>query len=119
MRLLVVDDHRAVRLGLTAFLEAQDGIDVVGEGENGREAVELCASVNPDAVLMDIRMPVMDGIKATRLIKQVKPGTAVILCTAYEEDALVEAAREAGADRLVLKGSSGSELAAALREVTR
>lgn len=115
IRVMVVDDHPAVRLSMAAFLEAQDDIDVVGEGENGREAVELSGTLGPDLVLMDIRMPVLDGIQATRLIKAARPEVRVVLITAYEHDELAEAGRLAGADAFLLKGVGGAELCARVR----
>jgi DNA-binding NarL/FixJ family response regulator len=117
IRVVVVDDHPAVRVGLADFLDAQDGLEIVGQAENGAEAVELSRSVAPDVVVMDIRMPQLDGIEATRLIKQSSPDTGVLLLTAYEEDELAAAGREAGADGFYLKGIFGAELVDRVREV--
>ncbi len=117
IRVVVVDDHPAVRLGLADFLDAQDGIEIVGQAENGAQAVELSSSTDPDVVVMDIRMPELDGIEATRLIKQHRPETGVLLLTAYEEDELATAGRAAGADAFFLKGIFGAELVDRVREV--
>ncbi|MDX6423631.1 MAG: hypothetical protein QOI67_1102 [Gaiellaceae bacterium] len=117
IRVVVVDDHPAVRLGLADFLDAQDGIEIVGQAENGAQAVELSSSTTPDVVVMDIRMPELDGIEATRLIKQNRPETGVLLLTAYEEDELATAGRAAGADAFFLKGIFGAELVDRVREV--
>jgi DNA-binding NarL/FixJ family response regulator len=117
VRLAVVDDHAAVRMSYTDFLGAVDGIDIVGEAGNGLEAIELCRATHPDVVLMDIRMPVMDGIEATRLLKGLEPSPRVILVSAYELEELVESGRRAGADRFVLKGVAGMELARSVLEV--
>jgi DNA-binding NarL/FixJ family response regulator len=117
IRVVVVDDHPAVRVGLADFLDAQDGLEIVGQAENGAEAVELSRSVAPDVVVMDIRMPKLDGIEATRLIKESSPDTGVLLLTAYEEDELAAAGREAGADGFYLKGMFGAELVDRVREV--
>jgi DNA-binding NarL/FixJ family response regulator len=117
IRIVVVDDHAAVRLGLSDFLEAQEGLEIVGQAENGAEAVAVSNSTAPDVVVMDIRMPELDGIEATRLIKQARPETGVLLLTAYEEDELAAAGREAGADGFFLKGIFGSELVDRVREV--
>ena len=117
IRVVVVDDHPAVRLGLADFLDAQDGLEIVGQAENGAEAVELSRSALPDVVVMDIRMPELDGIEATRLIKENRPETGVLLLTAYEEDELATAGRAAGADAFFLKGIFGAELVERVREV--
>lgn len=116
MRVLVAEDHPAVRASLVAYLDAQADISVVGEAENGWEAVKLARQEVPDFVLMDIRMPVMDGIEGTRMIKGLRPETRVVLLSAYEQDELIEAGLEAGAEGFLLKGSSGAELVAAVRE---
>ncbi len=115
IRLLVVDDHAAVRTGLVDYLATHDDFSVVGEAANGREAVEACARALPDVVLMDIRMPVLDGIEATRLIKSVHARVRVVLVTAYEQDELVESGRHAGADAIVYKGTGASELVDQIR----
>ena len=115
-RVVVVEDHEAVRASLVAFLDAQDDFDVVGEAANGWGAVKLARQEVPDFVLMDIRMPVMDGIEATRMIKSLRPETRVLLLSAYEQDELIDAGLEAGAEGFLLKGASGRELVAAVRE---
>jgi DNA-binding NarL/FixJ family response regulator len=117
IRLAVVDDHPAVRASFAAFLGALDDFDVVAEGETGLDAVEVCRDGGVDALLMDVRMPVMDGIEATRLIKSISPRTRVLLVTAYEHDELREAGERAGADGFVTKGISGAEIARHLLEV--
>jgi len=117
IRVVVVDDHVAVRASLVAFLEAQEGIVIVGEAENGREAVDLTHALGPNLVLMDVRMPVMGGIEAARLIKQRQPKTFVVLITAYEQQELLEAGRQAGVDAFLLKGISGAELATRVKEL--
>jgi DNA-binding NarL/FixJ family response regulator len=117
VRLAVVDDHAAVRTSYADFLGAHDSIDVVGEAGNGLEAVELCCTTQPDVVLMDIRMPLMDGIEATRLLKGLEPSHRVVLVSAYEQDELVESGRRAGADLFVLKGIAGIDLTRHVLEV--
>ena len=114
MRIVVVDDHDSVRTILAAIL-GEYGLDVVGTCANGREAVESCGRLSPDAVVMDVRMPVLDGIAATRELKAQRPSLRVILLTAYEEEDLRTAALAAGADDFVLKGVSGRDLAALIR----
>lgn len=116
-RVVVAEDHPAVRASLVAYLDAREDIVVVGEAENGLQAVELAERETPDFVLMDIRMPVVDGIEATRTIKERRPRTRIVLLSAYEHDELIEAGLEAGAEGFLLKGASGSELVAAVRRL--
>jgi DNA-binding NarL/FixJ family response regulator len=113
-RILLAEDHTAVRASLAAFFEAQDDFDVVATASDGREAVALVEELAPDFVLMDIRMPTLDGIEATRLIKAARPETRVVLLSAYEQDDLVAAGADAGAEGFMLKGVSGAELVAAI-----
>ncbi len=114
-RVVIVDDHALVREGLRAVLEADGGIEVVGEAENGPQAVELCQRLSPDLVLMDVRMPLMDGLEATRRIKATMPAVSVVVVTMHENpDYLLEAVR-AGAAGYVLKDSSGERIAGAVR----
>ena len=115
--ILLAEDHTAVRTSLAAFFEAQDGFEVVATASDGREAVALAEELAPDLVLMDIRMPSLDGIEATRLIKAARPETRVVLLSAYEQDDLVEAGAAAGAESFMLKGVPGAELVAAIRKL--
>ena len=117
IRLIVVDDHDAVRASLGGFFGAHDDIDVVGEAANGHEAVELARAARPDVVLMDVRMPVMDGIEATRRIKDEQLAPHVFLVSAYEDEKLIEAGFQAGADDFALKGTLGSSLVERVRKV--
>jgi DNA-binding NarL/FixJ family response regulator len=117
VRVLVVDDHAAVRASLAAFLDIDPALEVVAEAGDGRQAVELAALLKPDLVLMDVRMPVLDGIEATRRLKAARPKTRVVLISAYEEDELREAGLSAGAEAFLLKGIRGAEIAARVREV--
>lgn len=116
-RLVVVDDHDLVRSGLRGLLTDQEGFEVVGEGANGREAVELCRLLRPNLVVMDVRMPEMDGLSATREIGRRFTDVSVLLLTTYEnEDYLLEAIR-AGAAGYVLKDAPESQLITAIRKV--
>ena len=119
IRVLIVDDHQVVRQGLRTFLELQDDIEVVGEAGDGRAAVELAARLEPDVVLMDIVMPRLDGIEATRRIKEHAPGVGVIALTSFAGDDQVLPALEAGASSYLLKDVSPEELVEAIRAVHR
>jgi DNA-binding NarL/FixJ family response regulator len=103
VRVLIVDDHPVVRQGLQAVLSGDRHIRVVGEASNGEEAVEKAREVHPDVVLMDLRMPGMDGFEATRKLKDTLPATAVIVLTIYQDDAFVMEALRAGADGYLVK----------------
>lgn len=115
IRVLLVDDHAVVRSGLAAFLLAFDDLELVGEASDGREAVQLCAEVAPDVVLMDLVMPEMDGAAATRAIRECCPRVQVIVLTSFKEEDLVQGALQAGAISYLLKNVSAEELAAAIR----
>src|SRR5829696_473861 len=113
--LLIADDHALVREGLRTMLSGEDGIEVIGEAHNGQQALEACRELTPNLVLMDVRMPVMDGLEATRKIKAEMPKTSVMMVTMHENpDYLFEAVR-AGAAGYVLKDASGERLLSAVR----
>jgi DNA-binding NarL/FixJ family response regulator len=116
-RILIVDDHGAVRSGVRAMLSGESGLEIVGEATDGREALAMCRSTQPDLVLMDVRMPDMDGLVATRAIKQQFPGIIVLILTMHSnQDYLLEAVR-AGAAGYVLKDAPQRELATAIKKV--
>lgn len=115
IKILIVDDHNVVRSGLGAFLQIFDDFELAGEASNGKEAVEACALVMPDVVLMDLVMPVMDGAQATQAIREQFPNIQVIALTSFKEDDLVERAIQAGAIGYLLKNVSADELAKAIR----
>jgi DNA-binding NarL/FixJ family response regulator len=118
IRVLLADDQALVRGGVRLILEAQPDITVVGEAGNGREAVALARTLRPDVVLMDIRMPVMDGIEATRrLVAEADPGLRVLVLTTYDLDRYVYEALRAGASGFLLKTSPPRRLPAAVRDV--
>ena len=115
IRVLVVDDQELVRLGFCVILDAADGITVVGEAANGEAAVSQVAAHGPDVVLMDIRMPGMDGLEATRLITRGPAGPKVVMLTTFDLDDYVYEALRAGASGFLLKDSPRHDLIAAVR----
>lgn len=119
IRLLIVDDHPVVRDGLRGMLENQPDFDVAGEASEGNAAVQLAESLQPDIVLMDLRMPVMDGVTALREIKIQNPQVQVLVLTTYDSDADILPAIEAGASGYLLKDSSREELFSAIRAAAR
>ncbi|MGY1745037.1 response regulator [Blastococcus sp. SYSU D00695] len=116
-RVLLADDQGLVRAGFRMILEAQDGLEVVGEAGDGEEAVALAARERPDVVLMDIRMPRLDGIAATRAVVADSPATRVLVLTTFDLDEYVYAALEAGASGFLLKDVGRDDLVAAVRVV--
>ena len=115
IRVAVVDDHAILREGLVALLSALEGLDVVGSAEDGRAALHLVAETAPDVVIMDIQMPVLDGIEATRFVTARHPGTRVVMLTMNEDDDTVLSALRAGASGYLLKGSGAEEVLNAVR----
>ena len=115
IRVLLADDHPTLRAGLRAILETVEDVEVAGEAANGREAVDRAIARRPDVVLMDLEMPVLDGVEATRELHQRLPGTAVIVFTAFDTDERIVAAVEAGARGYLLKGATRDEIIRAIR----
>jgi NarL family two-component system response regulator LiaR len=115
IRVLLVDDHAVVRSGLGAFLMAYDDMELVAEAGSGEEAVAMCNRFHPDVVLMDLKMPGMDGAAATRRIREHWPEIQVVALTSFKEEQLVEGALQAGAIGYLLKNVSADELAEAIR----
>jgi DNA-binding NarL/FixJ family response regulator len=118
IRVLVADDHEVVRGGLRLFLDLQDGLEVVGEAENGAAAARLVESAEPDVVVMDLSMPGVDGIEATRLVRQARPGVRVLILSSFVDERVIPALR-AGADGYLTKDSGAEQLAEAIRAVHR
>ena len=118
-RILLADDQALFREGLRMLLAAQPDFDVVGEAANGEEALHLAAALRPHIVLMDMRMPVLDGVEATRLLHQRQPDSRVIVLTTFDDDELVFAGLAAGAVGYLLKAVSSPQLLEAIRTVAR
>ena len=114
-RLLIADDHALVREGLRTMLSGEEGIEVIAEANDGRQALDTCRELKPDLVLMDVRMPVMDGLEATKKIKQEMPRTSVMMVTMHENPDYLFEAVKAGAAGYVLKDASGERLLSAVR----
>ena len=115
IRVMVVDDHTMIRRGLATFLKVYDDLEMVGEASSGQAAIQLCAQLQPDVVLMDMAMPDMDGAAATRHIRKQSPLIHVIALTSFKEEILVQSALQAGAISYLLKDVSADELAEAIR----
>ena len=115
-RVLVADDHPLMRSAFVSILSYGRDLEVVGEARDGREAMLMCEELRPDLVLMDVSMPVMDGIEATRRLKERLPGVVVLVVTAHEDEGLMLRAIKAGAAGYVLKGDDPLRLVAAVRE---
>ena len=119
IKLLLVDDHSVVRLGLSAYFDTVADIQVVGQAGSGEESLELAAALQPDVVLMDLIMPGMDGVETTRQLKKAHPGVQVIVLTSYHEDEHIFPAIRAGALSYVLKDIDPDELADTVRRAHR
>jgi NarL family two-component system response regulator LiaR len=115
IRVMTVDDHEVLRGGIRFLLLAFDDIEVVGEAHSGEEALRLCDQVKPDVVLMDMMMPGMNGVEATRALRKQHPGVHVLALTSFHNGEMVQSAMQAGATGYLLKGMSMDELAEAIR----
>ena len=119
VRVLIVDDHPVVRDGLRGMLDAQPDLEVLGEAANGHQALAAVARQAPDVVLMDLRMPELDGVEATRRIREGHPGVSVLVLTTYDDDTAILRAVEAGATGYLLKDAPREDLFAAVRAAAR
>jgi len=117
IKVLVAEDHLITRQGICRLLEDEDNMAVIGEAGDGEEAVQMVTELQPDVVIMDIAMPKLNGIEATRQIKLIRPATAVLILSAYDDDEYVFGLVEAGAAGYLLKTASGEELSRAVRAV--
>lgn len=118
-RILIVDDHPITRYGLRAVIETEPGLSVVGEAEDGRAAIRAARELRPDVILMDLVMPEVDGVEATRRILQDAPDTCVLVLTSYGTDDKIFPALETGALGYLIKDSPAEDLLAAIRQVVR
>ena len=116
---LLVDDHTVVREGLRALLEAEDDIEVIGEADNGREAVQMTKKLRPAVVVMDIAMPLLNGLEATRQILKAIPSARILILSAYGDDEYVERAIGLGAAGYLIKQTSALVLSKAIRKVNK
>ncbi|MEH1906545.1 MAG: response regulator transcription factor [Nostoc sp.] len=117
IKVLLVDDQSLIRQGLKALLELEPDIEIVGEAENGEQAINLVAQLQPDVILLDIRMPIMDGVAATREIQKRFAKTKILVLTTFDDDEYVSAALQNGAMGYLLKDTPSEELAVAIRAV--
>lgn len=118
-RLLIVDDHEIFRRGLRALLEPYADWKICGEAVDGNDAVSQCESLKPDIVVMDVTMPGLNGLEASRLIKKSAPDTQVVIITQHDSPQIRAAARDAGAAAFVTKSSVGSELVSAIKNLAK
>ena len=116
-RVVIADDHVLIRQGLKTMLSRQPDVEIVGEAENGREALELCRSLRPDLILMDVRMPEMNGLQATQAIKKEFPQASVLIVTSHEDPDYLFEAIKAGCAGYVLKEAGQEELTTVIRKV--
>jgi DNA-binding NarL/FixJ family response regulator len=119
IKVLLVDDQSLIREGLKALLELESDLEVIGEAENGRDAINLIAKLQPDVVLMDIRMPIMDGVAATKEIRSLFSDVKVLVLTTFDNDEYVTSALQNGAMGYLLKDTPSEELAVAIRAVKK
>ena len=119
IRILVADDHLIIRQGLRLILETEDGFEMVGEASDGTEAIRLCAELHPDVVLMDLRMPGMDGLTAIEHLHAEQPGVAVVILTTFNEDDLMMRGLRAGAKGYLLKDTDRETLFNTIRAASR
>ena len=115
IKVMIVDDHSMVRRGLIAFLKNESDLEIIGEAQDGREAIEKCEASPPDVILMDLIMPELGGVAATRMILERWPKIRILALTSFQEKDLVQEALQAGATGYMLKNVSGAELADAIR----
>jgi two-component system, NarL family, response regulator YdfI len=119
IRILVADDHLIVREGLRLILETDEEMQLIGEAVNGKEAVDFASQMNPDVILMDLRMPVLDGLSAIEIIRRQQPGIAIVILTNFNEDEMMVKGLSAGAKGFLLKDTDRSTLLNSIRAAAR
>lgn len=119
MKVLIVDDDALIRDGLKVLLELEEDFEVVGTASNGQEAYEQCQKLRPDLVLMDIRMPVMDGVLSTKKIKSLAPDIKIVILTTFKDDEYIKDAVQSGAEGYILKNQSSDSIIESLRAVSK
>jgi DNA-binding NarL/FixJ family response regulator len=119
LRILVADDHQVVRTGLRALLESKAGWQVCAEAANGREAVEKAGELQPDVAVLDIGMPLLNGVEATRQIRKVSPGTEILILTMHDSEHMIQGVLDAGAHGYILKDDADRNLLAAVESLRR
>ena len=119
IRILIADDHHVVRRGLVFFLKTQKDLEIIGEAENGRKAVEMAKELKPDIILMDLAMPEMDGIQATKIIKEEEPSIKIMILTSFSDQDHVIPALEAGASGFQLKDIQPDELVTSIKKMVK
>ncbi|MBI9044626.1 MAG: response regulator transcription factor [Anaerolineaceae bacterium] len=119
IRILLVEDHHLVRKGIKALLEKVDDLKILGEAENGLQAVEMIQDLNPDVIIMDINMPKLNGIQAAKQIREINSKIHIVILSMYVDDAIVRQAFEAGVEGYLLKRSLSEELVLAIKSVSR
>src|SRR5919204_3910925 len=117
--ILLADDHTVVRQGLRALLEAEEDMSVVGEADNGRQAVQMAKHLQPDVIVMDIGMPSLNGLEATRQISRENPKSKVLILSSYSDDEYVQQLTEAGAIGYLIKQTASQDLVTAIREAKK
>lgn len=117
IRLLIVDDHVLIRKGIRALIRTEAGIDIIGEADNGQDAVILAKRLDPDVIVLDLVMPVMDGVETIEKIKKFKPGAKILVLTSFDDDDRILKALKAGAHGYLLKDSSAIDLIESIRQV--
>lgn len=119
LRILVADDHQVVRTGLRTLLESKAGWQVCAEAANGREAVEKASELHPDVAVLDIGMPLLNGVEATRQIRKVSPGTEILILTMHDSEHMIQGVMDAGAHGYILKDDADRNLLAAVESLRR